>query len=278
MGFFKDIGNALLGGIPSLIGDGIGALSQASANKTNMKINQMNNEFNERMMDKQIAYEKEMWDKNNAYNDPSQQVKRLESAGINPSMALGNVSPGSASSGSVGQASASSPLGVQPFRPDTSSFVDMMSSLISNVRQSKVDAANINFMEAQSDYLRAKSLEEIRGLNIDNNWKDRLNQIDYDYKNSQIGYNRAQESYTNILEDYQLMVNAQVPAQLAAQLSLIRAQVGNYNFMSQTEIGKLIDDYEKRFGVLPNSAKKILFGLDKLGGFAKDLLPLRGLR
>lgn len=79
------IGGSLLGGI-------FGSSAQSSANETNMQIAQMNNEFNERMLEKQIAYNREnqqvqnKWseDMYNKYNSPQAQVKQMQEAGINP--------------------------------------------------------------------------------------------------------------------------------------------------------------------------------------------------
>ena len=60
-------GSGVLG---SLLGGLFGSSSQNSANKTNLKIAQMNNEFNERMMQKQMDYNTDMWNKQNEYNTP----------------------------------------------------------------------------------------------------------------------------------------------------------------------------------------------------------------
>lgn len=61
--------------------DYVGLLAQQSANKTNIQLAQMNNDFNERM-----------WNQNNEYNTPSAQVQRLIDAGINPSSQYGSYS------------------------------------------------------------------------------------------------------------------------------------------------------------------------------------------
>lgn len=86
----------LISGIGSVVGSLIGGKSasdaQASANETNMQIAQMNNEFNERMMEKQIAYNREnqqvqnQWseDMYNKYNSPQSQVEQMKKAGLNP--------------------------------------------------------------------------------------------------------------------------------------------------------------------------------------------------
>ena len=45
---FKDFASGLFGGLGSVISGAIGAKTTADTNKTNLKINQMNNDFNAR--------------------------------------------------------------------------------------------------------------------------------------------------------------------------------------------------------------------------------------
>lgn len=126
------IGGALIGAGASLLGNLFGSSSQKSANETNLKIAQLNNEFNERMLDRQLQYNTDMynrqwndqtqfswdmWNANNEYNSASAQVQRLREAGINPALALGTGAAGM-SQGSGG--SAPSGLGVSPPNCSTS--------------------------------------------------------------------------------------------------------------------------------------------------------------
>lgn len=114
------MGSALVGAGASLVGNLLGSSSQSSANKTNMKIAQMNNEFNERMMQKQMDYNTEMWNRQNAYNTPSAQVQRLRNAGLNPSLMMGQGQTGTAAfAGGVSPASANQ-AEVRPYIPDLS--------------------------------------------------------------------------------------------------------------------------------------------------------------
>lgn len=106
-------GNGLLSAGSSLLGGIFGAIGQRRANQMNMKINQMNNEFNERMLDKQLAFQNEMWEKTNEYNTAVNQRKRLEDAGLNPYMMMSGGNAGTASAMSGGSASAASPLAMQ---------------------------------------------------------------------------------------------------------------------------------------------------------------------
>ena len=90
-----------------MLGAGSGLLSNLfnfgankNTNKTNLKIAQMNNEWSEKMMQKQMDYNTDMWNKTNAYNDPTNQRARLERAGLNPSLMMNGGSAGIASAAS----------------------------------------------------------------------------------------------------------------------------------------------------------------------------------
>lgn len=91
------VGAALITGGSSLLGGILGSKAQDKANKTNLQIARETNALNYKMFQEQNAYNKDMWDLNNEYNDPSNQVQRLLSAGINPYLS-GDVTSGSSSS------------------------------------------------------------------------------------------------------------------------------------------------------------------------------------
>jgi hypothetical protein len=50
-----------------------------------------------KLMDKQFNMDKQMWDYQNAYNTPAQQMARLKSAGLNPALMYGQGNTGNAS-------------------------------------------------------------------------------------------------------------------------------------------------------------------------------------
>lgn len=112
---------ALIGAAAAVIGNMVAAKSQKSTNDYNLHINQLNNEFNERMMHEQMDYNTMMWKKQNAYNDPSAQRARLENAGLNPYMMLNGGNAGNAqAAGSTSAASAAPSAPAQAFHPDFS--------------------------------------------------------------------------------------------------------------------------------------------------------------
>lgn len=133
------VGGALIGAGANLLGGLFGKKSNDDTNATNLKIAQMNNEFNERMLNKQLQYNTDMYDRQfadntqtwkdqyaaqqsfqtkmqnwqNQYNSAFQQRQRLEAAGLNPYLMMNGGSAGTASSagGSLGSSNAAgSPL------------------------------------------------------------------------------------------------------------------------------------------------------------------------
>lgn len=146
-------------GAGAMIGSSIlGGLSQRSANKTNMRINQMNNEFNAKEAEKQRQWQESMWNKENEYNTASAQRQRLEDAGLNPYMMLNGGSAGIAGgAGSGSAASAASPLGVSPYRIDPGSVGSAVASISQAFTANKVGTAQASSLGSQADYYKALS-------------------------------------------------------------------------------------------------------------------------
>lgn len=154
-----------------------GIITTNKQNKANKEIAQMNNEFNERMLDKQMTYNKEMYAKQlgdqwQFYNDAKQNAwdmaeynsapaarQRLEAAGLNPFMMLNGGSAGSASFN--GSGSAPSAQGVTP--PTASNYSADYSAMASGIGQ----AATLLAQESE----RAKIRAETEGIHIENKFK-----------------------------------------------------------------------------------------------------------
>lgn len=149
---FKDIAGGLFGGIGSVISGAIGAKTTADANKTNLKINQMNNDFNAREAQKARDFQLDMWNKENEYNTASSQRKRLEEAGYNPYMndAQAGTATGMSGTSSASAAGAASQI---PYTPDFQSVgVNLASALKMMSEKKQTDIENFNM----SDLLRSQ--------------------------------------------------------------------------------------------------------------------------
>lgn len=223
--FMSLLGSALVGAGASLLGNIFGSKSQSDTNKTNLQIAQMNNEYNERMFNKQLEYNQDMfnqqieydWKKmqeqntHNAlmaegafnrqakYNSAVEQRKRLEAAGLNPYLMMsgGNAGTASAVSGSSGTGGSPSAMGVnaptaspavmQAFRPDFSGVTGVIQTLLDIQAQRQLRSAQADSLSAQAS-----------GFKIENKYK--AEKILWDIYNSKADYNLkiSQEALNNM--------------------------------------------------------------------------------
>lgn len=154
---FKDFAGGLFGGIGSVVSGAIGAKTTADTNKTNLKINQMNNDFNAREAQKARDFQLDMWNKENEYNSASSQRKRLEEAGYNPYMSAAQAGTASGMSG-TSAASAAGAAPQIPYTPDFQSVgVNLASALKMMSEKKQTDIENLNM----SDLLRSQIWQNI---------------------------------------------------------------------------------------------------------------------
>lgn len=154
---FKDWAGGLFGGVGSVISGAIGAKSTADTNKTNLKINQMNNDFNAREAQKARDFQLDMWNRENEYNKASSQRKRLEEAGYNPYMSDAQAGTAAGMSG-TSAASAAGAASQIPYTPDFQSVgVNLASALKMMSEKKQTDIENLNM----SDLLRSQIWQNI---------------------------------------------------------------------------------------------------------------------
>lgn len=206
------LGGALISAGSGIISNLFGSSSQKSANQTNMQIAQMNNEWSERMMQKQMdynyqqwlreaAWNEKMWNKQNEYNSAKSQVERYREAGLNPALMMSGQGAGTASSSSapsgnsVGLPSPTS-TSVQPYHYDFSQVGNAVNNAMQISMQQDKTAAEVNNLNAQADVARARAaadnawtyerLKETRigRLFLEQTFDVRKNQMNADYLNT----------------------------------------------------------------------------------------------
>ena len=154
---FKDFASGLFGGLGTVISGAIGAKSTADTNKTNLKINQMNNDFNAREAQKSRDFQLNMWNRENEYNSASSQRKRLEDAGYNPYMSDAQAGTAAGMSG-TSAATAAGAASQIPYTPDFQSVgVNLASALKMMSEKKQTDIENLNM----SDLLRSQIWQNI---------------------------------------------------------------------------------------------------------------------
>ena len=278
MGFFQSVGKAI-GSVASPLvsgafGIGSSLLSnkaQSDANKQNMRIAQMNNEWSEKMMEKQHQYDVEMWNMNNEYNSAKNQAKRFEEAGLNPALMMGASNAGTASGGSsVGMPSPTTP-NIQPLRYDgfanaINNTVQMSMALSRN--NAEIDAIDkrVDNETALAKARIAEMYEETRSAKF----RNELNEITKDLQISHMNedYLKKVQERTNMEEQHKLiqqqivaqeLINGNLPEKLAMDVAVMASQRDLNNHNAQHEVGKLIETLKKRGFKLSKSQENAIF-------------------
>lgn len=240
---------AIIAGGAALMGGAMSASSDSKntyrTNEQNMKIAQMNNEWSERMMEKQNRYNidqwmresnfsaqqadkanqftLDMWNRSNAYNSASAQRARYEAAGLNPYMMMNGGSAGVAQGASGAQASTPSGNSVGLPSPSTATMIKptfggigkAVSDAAAAFAQVQNSSAQSDYYSAQSDYYRAQAIstmantyEDIRNKKFQNELNEATESIQYAMKNEQ--YLSAVQQRVNAGMTEKLMMQQEV--------------------------------------------------------------------
>lgn len=276
------IGSALIGGASSLISNIFGKKNNDKSNEQNLKIAQMNNQWNERMMQKQMDYNYSMWQKQNAYNDPSAQRARMQAAGFNPYMALGQIGSGTAGSvGGVNTPSAQS-VTVQPYQPDFSGIGQAAQSYVANRIASKQAESVVSVNEEEANQLRIENqykatqlvseimerMENTRNTKakriyqgIMNNYADEQFSSDIQLKNRQIQSIEADVRAKSVDTAIKELELAGFPKQfqltlasMTADILLKSAQTKQTKQQTVHEVQKMLKTYEEKNNIKINNS------------------------
>lgn len=147
------------------IGAGVGAaasgiaslFSQADTNKANLRIARETNAQNKELFERNLAWQEDMWNKTNAYNDPSNQVELLLRAGINPAAVYGNGSMPTASQLSAPSTPQMQGATMQPL--DFSGLGNAVSNGINTYAAVKMNDAQTKATYAQADKTQNEALK-----------------------------------------------------------------------------------------------------------------------
>lgn len=126
-----------------------------ATNKANKEMNSENNQTQIDLWNQQKEYDYKMWLENNAYNAPSAQVERLKAAGINPALALSNISTGESRSSAGGQST-----------PQTTP-----ATFENPANEVNMKVQNLALIGKQFSDI-SKQFQEARSLEMQNNWQN----------------------------------------------------------------------------------------------------------
>lgn len=150
------LGAFILGGA-SLLGSALGARSNSKTNKANMELAQYQNEWQTRENEKAYARAVNMWNMQNEYNSPTQQMARLRTAGLNPNLVYGNGVTGN----SAGSTPQYDPADIDrahltPYRGWNAGLTDAATTFLA----ARTNKAQVDNMEAQNTLIRQQAATE----------------------------------------------------------------------------------------------------------------------
>lgn len=164
--------------------------------------NALNRQFNSEEAEKSRQFQRQMFDAENAYNNPKNVVSRLMQAGINPALAFGNF----ANSASVsGGDSASYGSGVSPVVPDWSGIGSAGRSFL-DAELVKAQARNLNANAAKTE--------------AETPYVDQLLSLETELKQSGIDLNIS----TKNMQEEQAKVLVESVQKIKADIDLVREQ------------------------------------------------------
>lgn len=196
MGLLGSIAGGLLGVGSSAIQNSQNRQNVRETNQMNYKINQMNNQFNERMAMQQRDFQENMWNKENAYNTASAQRQRLEEAGLNPYLMMNGGSAGVAQSvGSGASASSAGSATMQPFQADYSGI----GSSIGNIFQYELMQSEKSQLQGARQLADAKAMETLSNIDWGKLTDDTRNYLkSTGLARAQLGYAKEQQEVDNM--------------------------------------------------------------------------------
>lgn len=230
-------------GASSAITGAAGVGSTIASNKANKQIAQMNNEFNERMLDKQINYNKEayqtqvndawrFWNATNEYNAPESQVQRFRDAGLNPYLAIDNA--GLASVQSTPSQQGINPPTATPYQADYSGIGQAISNAVGIYNQTKLSNEQAQQLKIENSVLATEKMLQFKEMIARTNdlefktWAEKqmftlekqLQQANYDEKQIDIAMKQGQL----VLQSQQIISGNENLKVLPKQLQLSLAE------------------------------------------------------
>lgn len=189
-------------GAASAISGAAGIGSSIATNKSNRNIAQLNNEFNERMLNKQMDYNSQMYERQlgdawkfyedqKEYNSAESQRQRYEAAGLNPNLMMG-ASAGSVQSPSSPQAQGVTPPRATPYTADYSG----VSAGIANAIEAYTQLSN-------SRVERDKVQAETKQINIENQYKAASAVADLTEKLQRVHESKSRVQIAQFLKGFQ---------------------------------------------------------------------------
>ena len=222
-GFFSGFGfGDVLGGVSSVAGSIANAITSKKARKWQSQENERQRQYMSELASRQNQWNLEQWNRENAYNSPSNKMKLLREAGLNPDLMYGQ--------GAGSLQAASSPQLTAGEAGPTMDYSKFMPNLeLSSIAQNMASARLLNAQAKKTD-------SETTGQELQNFYQSVLNKyIDED-----------QRQHLK-LQHGEIIINGKVSEELAAQINLLNNQAD--------EVQQSIDESKKRVEKMDNDTQ-----------------------
>lgn len=157
MGFFDKFGSSIISAGGGLLGGLFGLGSTKMANDANLQAVRETNAANRELARYNWEQQVDMWNRNNEYNSPIQQMQRLKEAGLNPNLVYG--------SGVTGNSSSSIPTPQMPTQEaphfekyDTSFIAQSSDAAVRAYQQQRQIDSQLSLNKSQESAIQSQNL------------------------------------------------------------------------------------------------------------------------
>lgn len=242
-----------------------------ATNKANKEMNAENNQTQIDLWNQQKEYDYKMWQENNAYNAPSAQVERLKAAGINPALALSNISTGESRSSAGGQST-----------PNTTA-----ATFENPANEVNMKVQNLALIGKQLSDI-SKQYEETRSIEMQNNWQNveksaavasilKDNKLkDEAIENASLSNRLFRDTYYAKVTEQEEQANIawRTGLNLAAQGSLIELQKDAADYYNKHIQPQELDNLRAQYGQIVANAFATTLGAKTAAALAKSQIQL----
>lgn len=227
-----------------------------ATNASNERMNDANNKLQMDLWHEQQEYDYKMWQENNAYNAPSAQVDRLKAAGINPALALSNISTGESRSTAGGQnppsttaATFENPANEVNLKVQNLALIGKQLSDISKQYQ------EARALDMQNNWMNVEKSASVASILKDNKLKDEA------VENASLANRLFRDTYSAKVMEQEENANIafRTGLNLAAQGSLIELQKDSADYYNKHVQSQELDNLKAQYGsIVANSFATVL--------------------
>lgn len=221
-GFFSGFGfGDLLGGVTSIAGSIANAVTSKKARKWQSQENERQRQYMSELANRQNQWNLEQWNRENAYNSPSNKMKLLKEAGLNPDLMYGQ--------GAGSLQAASSPQLTAGEAGPTMDYSKFMPNLeLSSIAQ---NMANARLADAQAKLANSQANK----TDTETSWIDRLNQSTLDMN-----------SMTVQLGEEELPIKRATADQIGKNMQVLDELIQNYRADRELTGEKVLTEQQNR--------------------------------